>query len=175
MSETEEISVPVKKAPVRHACLNFKRLGREFAMQFLFQCDMAGGERTDSMEEQFWIQAEESGEFPPNRIFRKARAYVEKLIDGVFAYEPEILDDIVHFSRKWDSERMSAVDRNIMKVAIYELKYCPDIPVLVSINEAIEIAKDFSSEKSGMFINGILNSLKNTLPPEAKVKEAEKK
>lgn len=148
--------------------LNYKRLGREFAMQFLFQCDLTGGERTDEMVSCFWKQAEESGEFPANRIFRKARSYAEKLIEGVLAYEPEICDQIVKFSKKWDSERMSAVDRNIMKVAIYELNYCPDIPALVSINEAIEIAKEFSSEKSGMFINGILNSVKDTLPPDAK-------
>ena len=148
--------------------LNYKRLGREFAMQFLFQCDLTGGERTEEMDACFWKQAEESGEFPVNRVFRKARTYAEKLIEGVLAYEPEISELIVKFSRKWDSERMSAVDRNIMKVAIYELVYCPDIPVLVSINEAIEIAKEFSSEKSGMFINGILNSVKDTLPPDAK-------
>ena len=168
MNEKED-AVPKEAAGRPPRCMmNYKRLGREFAMQFLFQCDLTGGERTEEMESCFWKQAEESGEFPANRIFRKAKSYAEKLIEGVLAYEPEIGDLIVKFSRKWDSERMSAVDRNIMKVAIYELVYCPDIPVLVSINEAIEIAKEFSSEKSGMFINGILNSVKDTLPPDAK-------
>ena len=58
---------------------------------------------------------------------------------------------------------MSAVDRNIMKVAVAEMLYCPDIPHEVSIDEAIEIAKDFSDEKSGVFIIGILNGIKNEI------------
>jgi len=168
MSGEDDIAPSPAAGHAPRRTLNYKRLGREFAMQFLFQCDLTGGERTEEMDSCFWKQAEESGEFPVNRVFRKARTYAEKLIEGVLAYEPEISDLIVKFSRKWDSERMSAVDRNIMKVAIYELVYCPDIPVLVSINEAIEIAKEFSSEKSGMFINGILNSVKDTLPSDAK-------
>ena len=60
------------------------------------------------------------------------------------------------------------MERNIIRVAIYELKFCPDIPALVSIDEAIEIAKEFASEKSGVFINGILNGVKDTLPAGAK-------
>ena len=77
-------------------------------------------------------------------------------------------DDVVtgylsKFSEKWDVERMSAVDRNIMKVAVAEMLYCADIPHLVSIDEAIEISKDFSDEKSGLFINGILNGIKNEI------------
>ena len=63
---------------------------------------------------------------------------------------------------------MPVVDRNIMRVAIFELEFCPDIPALVSIDEAIEISKDFSSEKSGIFINGILNGVKDSLPAGAK-------
>ena len=63
---------------------------------------------------------------------------------------------------------MSAVDRNIMRIAIYELKFCPDIPPVVSIDEAIEIGKDFSGENSGVFINGLLNGIKNQLYPELK-------
>lgn len=60
------------------------------------------------------------------------------------------------------------MERNIIRVAIYELKFRPDIPALVSIDEAIEIAKEFASEKSGVFINGILNGVKDTLPAGAK-------
>ena len=65
-------------------------------------------------------------------------------------------------------DRIAAVERNIIRVAVYELNYCPDIPALVSIDEAIEIAKAFASEKSGVFINGILNGVKDALPPDAK-------
>lgn len=146
--------------------LHFKRMGRELAMQYLFQCDLAGENETENTMRCFWEQAEDSGEFPTNRIFRKARTYAEKLIMGVQANEFEINDLIENASKQWNIERMSAVDRNIMRIAIYEIKYCPDIPPVVSINEAIEIGKDFSSENSSQFINGLLNAVKNTLYPE---------
>ena len=120
--------------------LHFKRMGRELAMQYLFQCDLAGNDNLSESLENFWTQAEESGQFPSNRIFRKARNYAEKIIAGVYEHEQEI----------------------------FELEFCPDIPALVSIDEAIEISKDFSSEKSGIFINGILNGVKDSLPAGAK-------
>ena len=66
-------------------------------------------------------------------------------------------------SRGLPLRRRRAVDRNIMKVAVAEMLYCPDIPHVVSIDEAIEIAKDFSDEKSGLFMNGILNGIKNEI------------
>lgn len=142
---------------------NYKRLGRELAMQFLFQCDLTGGECTDAMRDEFWAQAEESGEFPANRVFRKARNYAERLVAGVNENENELMDIISEFSHDWDADRIAPVDRSIMKIAIYEMKYSDGIPMLVSIDEAIEIAKKFGSEKSGNFINGILNSVKNNL------------
>ncbi len=154
--------------------LHFKRLGRELAMQFLFQCDLAGMDDLAGSLENFWTQAELSGEFPNERTFRKARTYAEKIIAGVCEHETEIDEIIRKVSDRWDISRMSAVDRNIIRVAICELYYCPDIPALVSINEAIEIAKDFSSDKSGNFINGLLNAVKDHLPPDAK-HPAEKK
>ena len=148
---------------------HFKRLGRELAMQFLFECDLAGMDNLAENLENFWSQAELSGEFPDRRVFRKARAYAEKIISGVCEHEADINSLISRISDKWDISRMSAVDRNIIRVAVYELFHCPDIPALVSINEAIEIAKDFSSSKSGNFINGLLNTIKDQLPPHSKI------
>lgn len=158
----------IQKLPVQEyqLHLHFKRMGRELAMQYLFQCDLAGENESEDTMRSFWEQAEDSGEFPTNRIFRKARNYAEKLILGVQANEFEINDLIESASTQWNIERMSAVDRNIMRIAIYELKFCPDIPPVVSINEAIEIGKDFSGENSSQFINGLLNGVKNTLYPE---------
>ncbi len=157
--------------PKRH----FKRLGRELAMQFLFQCDVAGMSDFAESLDNFWTQAENSGEFPTDRIFRKARSYAEKIIAGVYEHENEINEKIIAVSDKWDISRMPVVDRNIIRVAIFELYYCPDIPAVVSIDEAIEIAKDFSSGKSGLFINGLLNTLKDQLPPDAKNPDCRKK
>ena len=142
---------------------HFKRLGRELAMQYLFECDLRDSVTEPNTMEDFWVQAEESGEFPDGRVFRRARAYAELLIGHVQANDDIITDYLGRFSEKWDVERMSAVDRNIMKVAVAEMLYCTDIPHLVSIDEAIEISKDFSDEKSGIFINGILNGIKNEI------------
>jgi len=143
--------------------IHFKRMGRELAMQYLFQCDVNGEVAKVDTLSLFWEQAETSGSFPENRHFRKAKVYAEKLITGVANNLPQIDGTIAEFSEKWELERMAVVDRNILRVAIFELTGCPDIPPLVSIDEAIEISKEFGAEKSGMFINGILNGVKDSL------------
>ncbi len=148
--------------------MNFKRLGRILAMQYLFQCDLQEEVQNAVSLDQFWIQAEESGKFSEEKVFRKARRYAEKLIAGVMENQTAITETLKQFSIRWDVNRMSVVDRNIMRVAIYELQYCPDIPVLTSIDEAIEIGKEYGSERSGVFINGILNGVKDSLPADAK-------
>jgi N utilization substance protein B len=142
---------------------HFKRLGRELAMQYLFECDLRDSVTEPGTMEDFWTQAEESGEFTDSRVFRRAKAYAETLIGHVQASDDEITGYLGKFSEKWDVDRMSAVDRNIMKVAVAEMLFCPEIPHVVSIDEAIEISKDFSDEKSGVFINGILNGIKNEI------------
>ena len=147
---------------------HFKRLGRELAMQFLYLHDMSGGSEDADSREMFWEQAAESDLTGDVRTFRKARTYAEKLLNGVIEHIKEIDETIASYSEKWDFSRIAAVDRNIIRVAVYELKFCPDIPALVSIDEAIEISKDFANEKSGNFINGILNGVKDSLPPGAK-------
>ena len=155
---------PVKVSAHSH----FKRLGRELAMQYLYECDMAEGKDDPDARLLFWQQASEAELTDDERTFKKASFYAEKIIDGVVAHLEEIDKEISSFSEKWDLSRIAAVERNIIRVAIYELKFCPDIPALVSIDEAIEIAKEFASEKSGVFINGILNGVKDTLPAGAK-------
>ncbi len=160
---------PVRRHPVKVASqTHFKRLGREFAMQYLYLRDMSGEitpEDETKAKELFWEESEQAHVAEDDRVFRKAKNYAEKLIGGVLWNIKDIDSTIESFSEKWDITRMAAVDRNIIRVAIYELKYCPDIPTLVSIDEAIEISKDFAAEKSGIFINGILNGVKDSLPP----------
>lgn len=151
-----------KKTSKRRLPVHFKRMGRELAMQFLFQSDVAG-DNNDSNLELFWEQAESSGEFPQNRIFRKAREYAEKIIRGVQENIATIDAEIEKHSEKWNLQRMAVVDRNVMRIAVYEMHFCLDVPPVVSIDEAVEIAKDFSSEKSSLFINGILNGIKDGL------------
>ena len=169
------MSFPHKNLNVRvNSQTHFKRLGRELAMQYLYLRDMTP--ETDSADDleqaraMFWEQAENSELTSEDRVFKKAKNYAEKIIDGVLFYMKEIDDVLESFSEKWDIKRMAAVDRNIIRIAVFELKYCPEIPVLVSIDEAIEISKSYATEKSGVFINGILNGVKDSLPPDAKEK-----
>ena len=172
------MNFPPKKSNVRvNSQTHFKRLGRELAMQYLYLRDMTP--ETDSVDdvekarEMFWEQAESSEMTSDERVFKKAKNYAEKIINGVLFYLNDIDEVLASFSEKWDITRMAAVDRNIIRIAVYELKYCPEIPVLVSIDEAIEISKYYATEKSGVFINGILNGVKDALPPDAKEKGIE--
>lgn len=126
-----------------------RRKSRELAMQALFYMDM---NRNDSNEflERFCIN------FTPSK---KARPFFLKLVKGVIQAKPEIDSVIETFSDNWKISRMACVDRNIMRIAVYELLYCQDIPSKVSINEAIDVGKKFGTEESGAFINGILDSI----------------
>lgn len=85
--------------------------------------------------------------------------FFEEILRGVLTYRLQISRHIERFSSHWKISRMSCVDRNIMRVAVYEMLFCEDIPAKVSINEAIDIGKKFGTEESGGFINGILDSV----------------
>jgi transcription antitermination protein NusB len=93
--------------------------------------------------------------------------YVVDVVTGVGA-EQEGLDDIIRrHARNWDLERMPALDRAILRLATYELGHRPDVPRNVVINEAVELAKVFSTEESGKFVNGMLSAMASDLRPEA--------
>jgi len=100
------------------------------------------------------------------KVSRKLRPFLLKLVKGVKQYQAEIDGLIDGFSDKWKISRMCGVDRNLLRLAVYELLYCDDIPAKVTINEAIEIAKRFGTENSGAFINGILDSIRISLKEE---------
>jgi len=137
-----------------------KRLGREFAMQFLYQRELSAEWSAPDALTHFWEQLRDSAEIPENRDFRRAQRYAEKLIAGVDAVREELDQRIVrHAAPAWPLNRMAAVDRNLLRVAIYEMLHCPEVPPVVSINEAVEIAKEFGGDESSAFINGILNSV----------------
>jgi N utilization substance protein B len=161
-----------KKDDTKKKPAHFKHLGREMAMQCLFQQDITGASDEFSYN-LFWSEIRECLELKEDRYFRKGRQYAEKLISGVNEKREEIDKVIIAFSQKWDMARMPVVDRNILRIGVFEMKFCPDVPPVVSIDEAVTVAKDFSSEKSGFFVNGILNSIKNSLnrPPRETVSE----
>ena len=90
----------------------------------------------------------------------KARPFFMKLVNGVLESQPQIDELIERFSKNWRVKRMACVDRNIMRIAVFEMLFCDDIPPKVSINEAIDIGKKFGTEESGAFINGIVDRIR---------------
>ena len=129
--------------------MGVRRRSRELAMQVLFYIDMSRNDSKEMLElycDNFSI---------PKEIL----PFFLKLVNGVAHARSEIDSIIERFSSNWKISRMSCVDRNIMRIAVYELLFCHDIPSKVSINEAIDIGKKFGTEESGAFINGILDSI----------------
>ena len=135
-----------------------RREGREAAIQFLFQRDLAGTGDAESVE-RFW-------ELRP--ATKRVRDFGMALAEGVLSKQGEIDERIQKACSNYDLHRIAAVDRNILRIAIYEMLYCPDVPPVVSINEGIEIAKRFGSEESGRFVNGILDRIRGELPRPAR-------
>ncbi|OGQ04662.1 MAG: transcription antitermination factor NusB [Deltaproteobacteria bacterium RIFCSPLOWO2_01_44_7] len=134
-----------------------RRLARESALQMLYQIEMSGGALQDVVKG-FW---ERQKDFVP-----EVQEFADRLVSGVLE-EKELVDDfIVRHSTHWKLSRMSAVDKNILRIAVYELKSCKDIPLKVTLNEAIEIAKKFGTEESSSFINGVLDKIAKELEKE---------
>jgi N utilization substance protein B len=123
---------------------------REWALQFLYQGEFGGPARPEALE-LFWHHFQAEGT-PP--------AYLLDLVEGVTSHLEELDVFIVRYSEHWRLERMTIVDRNLLRVAVYELLYQPDIPPKVVINEAVEMAKRYGSEASGGFVNGILDQVR---------------
>ncbi len=133
--------------------MGVRRQSRELAMQALFDMDMS----QDISLERFALFCQNFS--PP----KKAEAFFTLLVKGVVDKKIDIDTLIDDHSSNWKIGRISCVDRNIMRVAIYEILFCPDIPIRVSINEAIDIGKKFGTDESGAFINGILDSIHTAL------------
>jgi len=133
-----------------------RRQARELAMQALFYMDI----RKDASEEMLEYFC---GCFCPSK---KTRPFFRKLVNGVLETKGQIDALVERFSQNWDISRMSCVDRNVMRIAVYELLYCDDIPPKVSINEAVDIGKKFGTQESGAFINGIMDSIREALVKE---------
>jgi len=91
------------------------------------------------------------------------RAYFLRLVQGVLKCRADLDALIERFSENWSLSRMSGIDRNLMRIAVFEIVCCRDIPAKVSINEAVDIGKKFGSEDSGAFINGIVDSIRAAL------------
>ena len=142
-----------------------RRRSRELAMQALFFMDTIQDDSAKTLE--LFCKV-----YPPPS---KARPFFLKIVNGVTQTRPEIDSTIERFSSNWKISRMSCVDRNIIRMAVYELIFCNDIPSKVTINEAIDVGKKFGTEESGAFINGILDSINMALQKDDIKIEAESK
>ena len=136
-----------------------RREGREAAVQYLYQLDLTG-EKQPGDAVAFWALRSGPGK-PP--VPPKTRAFAEQLVQGVTSHLEEIDERIKKYTANYELNRIAAVDRNVIRVAIFELLHSPDVAPVIIINEAIEIAKKFGAEKSGGFVNGILDRIKQEL------------
>lgn len=132
-----------------------RREGREAALQFLFANEL-NRLGTDAERSAFWEL---------RRAKPLVRAFAEELIDGTIKYIEEIDPLINDATPDYDLNRIANVDRNILRIAIFELIHLTEVPQPVVINEAIEMAKRFSGEDSGKFINAVLDSIRKKLTP----------
>jgi N utilization substance protein B len=161
-----------------------RREARERAVQFLFQHDLNPPEDLDAALERFWesqraaVIAQEKGAAtwgqpveipPPTEVETELRLFAEPLIRGTIQHRDEIDALIREHAKNWELPRIAAVDRNVLRLAIYEMLHRQDIPPVVSINEAVDIAKKFSTEDSGKFVNGILDKVKGELMRPARI------
>ena len=134
-----------------------RRRAREFVLQALYQSDLSGGGAAAALEA-LWLGQVDGG------MEVKAAAsgeidFAQRLGVGVDERLEEIDALIERASKNWRVPRMPAVDRNILRLATYELLACPDVPVSVSINEAVELAKRYGDKDSRAFINGLLDRI----------------
>ena len=136
-----------------------RREGREAAVQFLYQIDL-NGENTPGDPAAFWALHSGPGKA---EVTAKTRTFAEQLVSGVMAHRDEVDERIKKYTANYELNRLAAVDRNILRMAIYEMLHAPDVAPVVIINEAIEIAKKFGGEKSGGFVNGVLDRIKQEL------------
>ncbi len=131
--------------------MRLRTKAREIALQYLYQIDITKDHDKGTLEDFFDHFAEEKN--------RDAVPYAADLISGVYEHLHEIDDLIERASTNWSVSRMSTTDRNILRIAAYELKFKPETPYKVVINEGIELAKRFGSPRFPAFANGVLDKI----------------
>lgn len=128
-----------------------RRRAREYSLQILFQLDLCPEEETTRALEAFWST---------KKISDTIREYADRLVQGTIRHREEIDRLLESQSLHWRITRMAVVDRNILRMALYEMLREPDTPSIVVIDEAIEVAKRFGNDESGPFVNGILDAVR---------------
>jgi N utilization substance protein B len=156
-----------------------RRHGREWALQMLVQADLNPGMDLDNTIPEFWKQQwtcrmeekdergedikEVKGKIEDQVAPQKIRIFSEVLVRGVGSKLEELDSKIEEYTQNWSIHRIGSVERNVLRLAFYELLFCPDVPAPVVLNEAIDLAKYFSNADAGRFVNGILDKLNKDL------------
>lgn len=131
---------------------------REYALQILYQMDITRDTPDLSLDD-FWKNRDVAKE-------EEVKNFAKSIVYGVFGHKDEIDKAISEATENWHLSRMAIVDRNILRMATFELLFSPDIPPKVAINEAIDIAKKYGDQNSSKFVNGILDKINRTKRPE---------
>lgn len=140
--------------------MGVRREGREAAVQYLYLRDLSGDCNLLSF-------------YKFRGLSPAARRFCDTLVNGATEHLADIDETIRKNTQNYELSRISVVDRNVLRVALFEMLHCPDTPPVVSINEAIEIAKKYSTEDSGKFVNGVLDQIRLTLARPARTPSAE--
>lgn len=131
-----------------------RRKARELALQFLYQLDVQSDADPDRHLPEFWRR---------HPVDPEVRSFTEHLVRGTKLHQGKIDQLIAQYAVNWELERMAVVDRNILREGIFELLWVSEVPPKVVINEALEVAKKFSTQESSGFINGILDRVHKEL------------
>ena len=133
-----------------------RRRAREVALSILYQLEFRP-EKSEEVMDAFWAN---------RRSAPEVETYARELVEGILAHREEIDNLIARYTEHWHFSRIALVERNILRVATYEFIFRKEVPEKVVLNEAIEIAKQYGSEDSGRFVNGILDKIRTiTRPP----------
>ena len=130
--------------------MGVRRDAREAAVQYLYQREVQGEDTDSSLEEFYQMRG----------LSPSGRRFCDQLLQGWMAHRGPIDDLIRKHAKNFEFHRLSAVDRNVLRIGVHEILHCPDTPAPVAINEAIEIAKKYSTADSGKFVNGVLDSIR---------------
>jgi len=141
--------------------LTTRRDGRELALQALYSKDLVLQDANTTLKR--IIESFGEGDEPTLAVNSKAYAFASELVNGVISNLQEIDRRIAEKSKHWSMARMARVDLNILRLAVFELLYRPDIPKNVTMNEAIEVAKKFGADDSASFVNGILDEIASSV------------
>ncbi len=138
---------------INKSSMRKRSLAREYALIILYQKDVTAQD-VDHKVRQFWEETEAT--------HAEVKEFANRLVYGVNRELEEIDKKIAYYATNWQLKRMATIDRNILRLGVFEFFYAPDIPPKVTINEAVELAKKFGDMESSKFVNGILDKIHKT-------------